>query len=89
MSEWLDALVRDTQRSMAIRIGTDFEIPQAQPGSYRNSLASVIGETQRFIGSGPFFLSRLFVIQPGNCKDFSSWKRMEHDKQFIAEAIPR
>ena len=29
------------------------------------------------------------MIRPGNCRDFSSWKRMEHDKQFIAEAIPR
>jgi hypothetical protein len=29
------------------------------------------------------------VIRPGNCRDFSSWKRMEHDKEFIAEAIPR
>ena len=29
------------------------------------------------------------LIRPGNCRDFSSWKRMEHDKQFIAEAIPR
>ena len=29
------------------------------------------------------------LIRPGNCRDFSSWKRMEHDKEFIAEAIPR
>jgi hypothetical protein len=34
-------------------------------------------------------LRQRLLIRPGNCRDFSSWKRMEHDKQFIAEAIPR
>ena len=46
--------------------------------------------TSVYVLAGLLGVVNLFdMIRPGNCRDFSSWKRMEHGKQIIAEAISR